>query len=276
MSSASPPPSLTAEGTAEYRRRVKDAADALLGHLSAPPTVAILHDAGLPSPLDEATTAQTCPLSEIPHLPAAKGVLRAGTVDGASVVTLPQPTHLYDGASARTVAFPVRMLATAGLDALLLVGTAAPAAPSVDPGDVLLLTDHINFQGQNPLVGPNVADWGPRFPDMTTPYAPSLRHVAEERARDTGLSLRKGIYLARLGPEGETSAERRMAQRLGADAVGAGLVPEVLAARHMAVPVLALALLEPPSAPAAPAPRSRLRRFLRELPAPVASAPALS
>lgn len=245
-------------------------------HLSASPTVAILYDADLPSPLDEAATTQTCSLSEIPHLPASGGVLRAGTMDGASVVTLPQPTHLYDGASARTVTFPVRMLATAGLDALLLVGTAAPAAPSVDLGDVMLLTDHINFQAQNPLVGPNVADWGPRFPDMTTPYAPSLRRVAEERAHDTGLPLRKGVYLARLGPEGETSAERRMAQRLGADAVGAGLVPEVLAARHMAVPVLALALLEPAAAPAAPDARSRLRRFLRELPAPIASASALS
>jgi purine-nucleoside phosphorylase len=245
-------------------------------HLSAPPTVAILYDADLPSPLDEAATTQTCSLSEIPHLPASGGVLRASTMDGASVVTLPQPTHLYDGASARTVTFPVRMLATAGLDALLLVGTAAPAAPSVDLGDVMLLTDHINFQAQNPLVGPNVADWGPRFPDMTTPYAPSLRRVAEERAHDTGLPLRKGVYLARLGPEGETSAERRMAQRLGADAVGAGLVPEVLAARHMAVPVLALALLEPAAAPAAPDARSRLRRFLRELPAPIASPPALS
>jgi purine-nucleoside phosphorylase len=115
--------------------------------------------------------------------------------------------------------------------------------PQFRRGDLMLLTDHINFQGQNPLVGPNVDDWGPRFPDMTEPYDPALRRTINDAAREDGISLRKGIYLALLGPNEETSAEHRMARRLGADAVGTGVVPEVIAARHMDVRVLALTIL---------------------------------
>jgi purine-nucleoside phosphorylase len=270
--SASPDSSaLTAEGTTAYRQQIEEAASAL----PAPPTVGILSDTGSDDLLEEAAIETRLSYADLPHFPASEGTLTIGTVNGTRVVALHQDLHLYDGHTPREVTFPVRMLATAGVDTLLLTAPAGGVNPQFERGDLMLLTDHINFQGQNPLVGPNVEDWGPRFPDMTEPYAPALQQQIGTVAREEGISLRKGIYLALLGPNEETTAEHRMARRLGADAVGTSLVPEVIAARHMGVRVLALALLTeqhltadtPPASSEdgmslQPA-RSRLRRLLR-------------
>jgi len=241
MSTAADASALTAEGTAAYRREVEEAASALPALPS--PTVGLLHDVDLENLLAEGTVEATVPYADIPHVPTSDGTLRTGTLDGTHVVELNQELHLYDGHTPREVTFPVRMLATAGVDTLLLTATAGSVNPQLERGDLMLLTDHINFQGQNPLVGPNVEDWGPRFPDMTDPYDPALRQEVGDVARDEGISLQKGIYLALLGPNDETAAEHRMARRLGADAVGTSVVPEVIAARHMDVRVLALTLL---------------------------------
>lgn len=241
MSTASDSSALTAEGTAVYRRQVEEAASALPSLQS--PAVGILHDTDLDSLLDEGTVETTIPYADIPHFPASGGTLTTGPLGGTHVVELNQHLHLYDGHTPREVTFPMRMIATAGVDTLLLTATAGSVNPQFERGDLMLLTDHINFQGQNPLVGPNVEDWGPRFPDMTEPYDPTLRQEAGDVARDKGISLQKGIYLALLGPSEETTAEHRMARRLGADAVGPSVVPEVIAARHMNVRVLALTLL---------------------------------
>jgi len=241
MSTAADASALTAEGTAAYRREVEEAASALPPLPS--PTVGLLHDVDLENLLAEETVETTVPYADIPHFPTSDGTVRTGTLDGTHVVELNQELHLYDGHTPREVTFPVRMLATAGVDTLLLTATAGSVNPQLERGDLMLLTDHINFQGQNPLVGPNVEDWGPRFPDMTDPYDPALRREIGTVAREDGISLRKGIYLALLGPNDETAAEHRMARRLGADAVGTSVVPEVIAARHMDVRVLALALL---------------------------------
>lgn len=242
MSTASDPSALTADGTAAYRRQVEDAAS-FLPRPSAPPTIGVVHDTESDDVLDAATTEATVPCADIPHFPALEGTLRTGTVDGTGLIELHQSLHLYRGHTPREVTFPVRMLATAGVDTLLLTTAAGSVNPQFGRGAVMLLTDHINFQGQNPLVGPNVEAWGPRFPDMTEPYDPALRRTTGDVAREHGLSLRKGIFLALLGPNRETTAEHRMARRLGADAVGTGVVPEVIAAHHMDVRVMALALL---------------------------------
>ena len=241
MSTAPDSSALTAEGTAAYRQQVEEAASALPPLPS--PTVGILHDTALDDLLAEETVETTVPYADIPHFPTSGDTLTTGILDGTSVVEVNQQMHLYDGHTPREVTFPVRMLATAGVDTLLLTATAGSVTPQFERGDLMLLTDHINFQGQNPLVGPNVEDWGPRFPDMTEPYDPTLRQGAGDVARDEGISLQKGIYLALLGPNEETTAEHRMARRLGADAVGLSVVPEVIAARHMDVRVLALTLL---------------------------------
>jgi len=205
--------------------------------------VGVLHDTESDDALDGATTEATVPYAEIPHFPASEGTLKTGTLDGVGLIELDRSLPLYQGHTPREVTFPVRMLATAGVDTLLLTTAAGSVNPQFGRGAVMLLTDHINFQGQNPLVGPNVEAWGPRFPDMTDPYAPSLQRTAMDTAHEHGIPLRKGVFLALLGPNRETMAEHRMAHRLGADAVGTSVVPEVVAARHMGLRVMALALL---------------------------------
>ncbi len=277
MSTTSDSSALTAEGTATYQRQVVEAASALQNASSAPPTVGVLHDTALDGLLDDETIETTIPYGDLPHAPGSEGTIAMGVLSGTHVVELDQSLHLYDGHTPREVAFPVRMLATAGVDTLLLTAAAGSVNPQFRRGDLMLLTDHVNFQGQNPLVGPNVEDWGPRFPDMTDPYDASLQQVVGDVARDEGISLQKGIYLALLGPNRETTAEHRMARRLGADAVGTSVVPEVIAARHMDVRVLALTLLAeqhltdhgPPASAGGGTslrtPRSRLHRLLTEV-----------
>ncbi|WP_103030295.1 purine-nucleoside phosphorylase [Salinibacter altiplanensis] len=243
MPTAPNPSALTADGTAAYKQQVDAAAAALPDVDTAAPTVAVVHDTDLAPILQEGRVERTIPHTDLPHYPGTSGTLTVGTLGETRVVELDQTLHLYEGHTPREVAFPVRMLAAAGVDALFLTATASSVAAQAGRGDLMLLTDHINFQGQNPLVGPNVDAWGPRFPDMTEPYDAALRRRASDAARSEGISLRKGIYLGLLGPHRETMAEHRMAHRLGADAVGTGVVPEVLAARHMDLNVMALALL---------------------------------
>ena len=242
MSLAANSSALTAEGTSAYREQVEEAASALPS-LPSSPAVGILHDTALNHLLDAETTEDTLPCARIPHLPTSEGTLTTGILDGTPVVELDQHMHLYDGHTPREVTFPIRMLATAGVDTLLLTATAGSVRPQFERGTLMLLTDHINFQGQNPLVGPNVSDWGPRFPDMTEPYDSHLLQAAGTAARSQGISLQKGIYMGVLGPNEATAAEHRMARRLGADAVGTTVVPEVIAARHMDLQVMAVTVL---------------------------------
>jgi len=275
MATASDSSALTAEGTAAYKRQVDEAASALRDAQPAPPTVGILRDVELDGLLDEESITATVPQADLPHFPEMGGAVTLGTVNGTHVAELDQHLHLYAGHTPREVTFPVRMLAAAGVETLLLTAAAGSVNPQFGRGDLMLLTDHINFQGQNPLVGPNVEDWGPRFPDMTDPYDASLQQGAGDVARDEGISLQKGVYLALLGPNRETRAEHRMARRLGADAMGTSVVPEVIAARHMGVRVLTVALLSEHHLTDGPSPataedggeavrgaRSRLHRLL--------------
>lgn len=243
MSTSPDASALTAEGTAAYRQHVEAAAAALPTDASGPPTVGVLHDLALDPLLEDGTVDETRSYADLPHAPAADGTIRTGTIQGTHVVELDRALHLYDGHTPRSVAFPVRMLAAAGVDTLLFTAPAGSVNPQFDRGDLMLLTDHVNFQGQNPLVGPNVEEWGPRFPDMTEPYDTDLRRTLGAVSRAEGMSLQKGIFLALLGPNAETTAEHRMAHRLGADAVGNSLVPEVIAARHMDMSVAGIALL---------------------------------
>lgn len=243
MSTTSNSATLTVEDTAGYRQRVEEAAQVLQAHIPSTPAVAVLTESELSGLTGDLTVNTTLSFTDIPHFPVSDGTLRIGAIEETTVVLVDQQLHLYKGHTPRQVAFPVRMLALAGIDTLILSARAESVNVQFNPGDLMLVIDHINFQGMNPLVGPNVDEWGPRFPDMTEPYNPALRQETEAVARAEALSLRKGVYLATLGPSVETTAEQRMARRLGADAVGTSMVPEVIAARHMDVRVLAVALL---------------------------------
>lgn len=254
MSVSSGSSALTSEGTAEYSDQVREAAAVVREASAEPPTVGVLSDVDLAPLLDDELVESAIPCTDLPYYPASEGTVRVGTLGGRRAVTARQSLHLYEGDTPRDVAFPVRMMALAGVDTLLLPAGARTVNPQFEPGDLMLVTDHINFQGQNPLVGPNVDTWGPRFPDMTEPYDSEMRQVATDVARSQGTSLQKGVLLGLLGPGPETTAEHRMARRLGADAVGTGVVPEVIVARHMDVSVLAVVDLTGPDRAEGPAP----------------------
>jgi purine-nucleoside phosphorylase len=188
------------------------------------------------------------PYAEIPHMPRSTvvghpGNLCLGRAGDVPVACLQGRVHLYEGHDPERVVFGVRLLARLGCRAVLLTNAAGGLAPTFSPGDLMLINDHLNLMGQNPLIGPNHDALGPRFPDMTEAYDAGLRQAAREAARETEVALQEGIYAGLLGPTYETPAEIRMLRTLGADAVGMSTVPEVIALRHMGVPAAAVSCI---------------------------------
>lgn len=171
------------------------------------------------------------------------GRLLLGTLGGRPVAAMRGRYHRYEGHPLEQVTFPVRVLRELGAGTLVTSGAAGGMDPLWERGDLVLVSDHVNLMGDNPLVGPNVDDQGPRFPDMSEAYDPELRRRAREEAVQMGLSLREGVYVAVTGPNLETPAEYRMLRTLGADLVGMSTVPEVIVARHAGMRVLGTAVI---------------------------------
>ena len=203
---------------------------------------------GLASCIDAFERRISIPFREIPHFPTPSvpghpGNLVFGSAEGIPVVALQGRLHLYEGYSAAEVAYPVRIIGCLGIKQLVITNAAGAVNPAFRPGDLMLITDHINLTGTNPLIGENLDALGPRFPDMSTAYDKGLRKIAREAAREQGIELRSGIYAGVCGPCYETPAEVRMCRILGADAVGMSTVQEVIVARHMGIPVLGIACI---------------------------------
>ena len=241
-------PRPTVSDTETYRQHVDAAADFLRDQVDAMPSLALILGTGLGGLADALDVEATVPYDAIPHFPTSTvashdGQLAFGTLEGTPLVVMQGRMHLYEGYTPRQVTFPIRVLGTLGIDTLLVSNAAGGVNPRFATSDLMLLTDHINFQGANPLVGPNVDDWGPRFPDMSEPYDPDLRARMKQVALDEGIALQEGVYLAVLGPNLETKAEYRMVRAMGADAVGMSTVPEVIVARHMGLRVAALSVI---------------------------------
>ena len=214
---------------------------------SRTPRIALILGSGLGALADELDDAVRIPFADIPGFPKAAvvghaGRLVIGRLEGHSCVVLQGRFHLYEGHDAAAVALPTRLMITLGARTLIVTNAAGGIAPSFRSGDLMLIEDHINLTGRNPLVGP-VFDDEPRFPDMSTAYDPALRRIAEAAAAAEALPLVHGVYAAGLGPSYETPAEVRMLARLGADAVGMSTVPEVIVARARGVPVLGISLI---------------------------------
>lgn len=247
--SASPSPSPhTADTIQAHRRHVQDAASVLQEQLRRIPSIGLVLEPGIGHPDEGFTESTQCRLRDLPHAPQKEDdgrerVLSTGTFDMTPLLVLDGAFSLHEGRTPHEVVFPIRVLAEAGIDTLLFVNTAESVASVIEPGSLALVSDHINFQGMNPLVGPNVDEWGPRFPDMTEPYDAELRAAAQEAALQHSIKLHEGIYFAMLGPNAGTAAEYRMIQSLGADLVGTSTVPDVIAARHMGVRTLALSVV---------------------------------
>ncbi len=259
MSTAHDAPVLTPEATATYRRHVKDAAAFVRERTADLPVLGLVLGTGSDTRPAELTVEEEWTVDGLPHVPASDEddrTLAVGHLAEIPVAVLDGPLSLHGGYTARQVAFPIRMLGEIGVETVLFTNTAGTVHPEIAPSDLFLVTDHVNFQGMNPLVGPNVAEWGPRFPDMTAPYDPELRQVAEDVALREGIKLQKGIYFATLGPNLGTHAEYRMVRTLGADVVGTDTVPEVIAARHMDLRVMTVSVISDRCSPDAVEPVS--------------------
>ena len=231
-----------------YRQQVEAAAAAVRAQTSLSPRLGIILGTGLGALVREIDIETAISYDDLPHFPISTveshhGRLLIGHLSGVPVIAMQGRFHLYEGYSPQQVTFPVRVLVTLGVETLLISNACGGMNPHFRRGDLMLITDHINLQGVSPLQGPNVADWGPRFPDMSEPYDLELRHVAEARALELGIRLQQGVYVAVMGPNLETRAEYRFLRLLGADVVGMSTVPEVIVARHMNRRVMAISVI---------------------------------
>ncbi len=240
---------------AELDRRISEATTSIRERLSAEPSLAQPRIAavlgsglgGVVELLDEAARI-SIPYREIPHVPGAAveghaGTLVAGTIGGTPAILLSGRAHPYEGYSHREATLLLRAVLALGTRTLVLTNAAGGLNPDFEPGDIMLMTDHINMSGDNPLLGPNLDRFGPRFPPMTDAYDPELRSAALESSERTGVALRQGVYIMLSGPSYETRAEMRMFRSFGADAVGMSTVHEAIVARHAGVRVLGLSLI---------------------------------
>jgi purine-nucleoside phosphorylase len=214
---------------------------------------------GLGSFADAVGEAVEITYGDIPGWPASTAIGHAGTLvlgrfGEVPVAVMNGRAHLYEGLSPADVVFGVRVLGRLGVRSLVLTNACGALDPSVEPGTLVTITDHLNLQGSSPLVGPNDETVGPRFPDMTDAYDGGYRAIARKTAARLGLELGEGVYAAWLGPAFETPAEIRMMRALGADLVGMSTVPEVLAARHLGIRCLALSCVTTAAAGVRPEP----------------------
>jgi purine-nucleoside phosphorylase len=212
------------------------------------PTIGLVLGSGLGAFARSMSNATVIPFGQIPHFPVSTaightGELVIGKAQGVPVAVMAGRVHLYEGYDVQQVVFPIRVLARMGVSTIIMTNAAGSVNVNYKPGELMIISDHINFMGVNPLIGPNEDALGLRFFDMTEPYDPILGALAEKACSKVGMPVRKGVYIAFTGPSYETPAEIRMARAMGADAVGMSTVPEVIAARHMGVRVLGISCI---------------------------------
>jgi purine-nucleoside phosphorylase len=242
-----------------YYDDVKEAADAIRGKVREVPRIAIVLGSGLGDFANALGDAVSIPYDTLPHWPVStvpghEGRLVVGTVKGRTVAVLAGRCHLYEGHEPGTVTFGVRALGGLGVKTLVLTNAAGGINTTFGQGALMVIDDHLNLTGANPLVGANDERFGPRFPDMSEVYSSRLRAIADESGRSAAVPLRHGVYAALSGPSYETPAEIRYLRTIGADAVGMSTVPEALAARHMGIEVLAISCITNMAAGVLPAP----------------------
>lgn len=229
-------------------RLLDEAVDFLKGKGFGKPKAALILGSGLGALADELAEAVWAEYGEIPGFARSTvaghaGRLVYGKLGGVPVVAMQGRFHYYEGISPRQLAFPIWTMATLGAEALAVTNAAGGLNPQFQVGDLMLIADHINFTGTNPLIGPNPERFGPRFPDMSRAYTPELRELARKTAEELAIPLQEGVYLAVSGPSYETPAEILSFRRLGADAVGMSTVPEVIVAAHAGLKVLGISCI---------------------------------
>jgi purine-nucleoside phosphorylase len=232
-----------------FQQQVEAAVARIRTCISQPPEVLIQLGTGLGELAKAMQVDCSLRYEEIPHFPRSTvashaGNLVVGTLAGKRVAILQGRFHWYEGYSAREVAFPIRVLSLLGVNTAIITNASGGLNPAFRPGNIMVLNDHINLLGDNPLRGPNVDAWGPRFPDLSTPYDPELRSLALKLAKRQRLDeVVSGTYVCIPGPSLETPAETRFLRMIGADAVGMSSVPEILVALHAGLRVLGLSVV---------------------------------
>lgn len=231
-----------------HYEQVKEAADAVKDCVSEIPAVGIVLGSGLGGFVESLDDAVSIAYDRLPHWPASRvsghdGRLVVGKIRGRTIIALAGRCHLYEGHSFQTVTFGVRVLGLLGIRVLILTNAAGGIHMGYEPGALMVIDDHVNLMGANPLVGPNDDRFGPRFPDMSQVYSARLRRIADLAGGAAQIPLRHGIYAALPGPSYETPAEIRYLRTIGVDAVGMSTVPEAIVARHMGLDVLGVSCI---------------------------------
>jgi purine-nucleoside phosphorylase len=232
----------------DLHARAEEAALVLRAAAALPPRIAVVLGSGLNELADRMAEATSVPYDRVPHFPRTtvaghEGKVLLGKLGGAPAIMFQGRFHYYEGHDLETVTFPVRVLQKLGVSSLILTAATGGIRADLRAGNLVLLTDHINLIGVNPLRGPNDTRLGIRFPDMTEVYSRHLRLIAKEEGKRLGMDLVPGVYACVPGPSYETPAEIKMLRTLGADVVGMSTVPEAIVARHAGIEVLAFALV---------------------------------
>jgi len=229
-------------------KEIDRAADYILDRIKEKPATGIILGTGLGGLVEKVDLVHALPYQEIPHFPQSTvpghaGRLIFGECGGKKVLVMQGRVHFYEGYPLTRVIFPVRVMKKMGVENLIISNAAGGLNPLFTPGDIMVIIDHINLTGQNPLIGPNLDSLGPRFPDMTSVYDKRLIGVAEEVAQRERIMLQKGVYVGVTGPSMETPAETRFLRMAGADAVGMSTIPEVITGAHSGLRILGLSAI---------------------------------
>jgi purine-nucleoside phosphorylase len=228
--------------------KIVEAANYIKSQIKTKPQIGIVLGSGLGIYVDQIQNKTIIPYQDIPHFKRTsveghQGCLIVGEVHGVTVAALQGRLHSYEGHPMEEIVLPVRVLATLGIEFLFLTNASGGINLNYHPGDLVAIEDHINLSGRNPLSGPNIAELGPRFPDMSAAYDPELIKLLHTVAKNHHVEIKSGVYCSVLGPSYETPAEIRMLRTLGADMVGMSTVPEVIAANHLGLKVAGVACI---------------------------------
>lgn len=232
----------------QLNEKIKEAVNAIQGYTKLTPKIGLILGSGLGVLADEIEQAVKIPYEKVPHFPISTvkghaGQLVIGTLCNKEVIAMQGRFHYYEGYSMKEVTFPIRVMKALGVELLIVTNAAGGVNEEFQPGDLMIITDHLNHMGDNPLIGPNDDELGVRFPDMSEPYSKKYIAIAKKVAAQEKLLLREGVYVANAGPMYETPAEVKMIRLLGGDAVGMSTVPEVIVARHAQMDVIGISCI---------------------------------
>jgi purine-nucleoside phosphorylase len=234
--------------TKDMLHKIQETVDFLDSRLKTPPRIGMITGTGLGGLTEKIAVEMRISYSEIPNFPRStimghKGSLVSGAFGNKSIIAMEGRFHLYEGYSLDEVTFPIRVMSRLGIDILLISSAAGGLNPNFGRGDLMLVTDHINLTGRNPLIGPNLEEFGPRFPDMSQVYDSEFIETARKEALKSGSLLREGVYVCITGPSLETPSETRFLRQIGADAVGMSTVPEVIVGVHCGLRIVAIVVI---------------------------------